>query len=93
MIFNINFTNVAILNEELGLGVMLIFNKEQLPYFTQWKSMASGDYVIGLEPGNCHVEGREAEQKRKTLRILAPFEKINFYLDIIILDKKKNIWI
>ena len=88
-----NKTHVAIINEELELGIMLRFNKEQLPCFAQWKSMASGDYVIGLEPSNCHVEGRGAEKKRKTLRMLAPFEKVNFDLEIVILDKKKNIWI
>ena len=41
---------------------------------TEWKSPASGDYVVGLEPGNCHVEGAAAERARGTLRMLKPME-------------------
>ncbi len=28
----------------------IYFDQKEFPYFTQWKSMASGDYVLGLEP-------------------------------------------
>ncbi len=28
----------------------MTFEKENLPYLVQWKSMASGDYVLGVEP-------------------------------------------
>lgn len=86
-------TTATIVNDTLGIGVQLRFNKKQFPYFTQWKSMASGDYVVGLEPGNCHVEGRVEERKQGTLKTLASFETAVFDIDIIILDRGKQIWI
>lgn len=57
-----------LVNEKLGLAFSLTFNKKTLPYFCQWKSMQSGDYVIGLEPATCPLNAKE-----KT--ILKPFEK------------------
>lgn len=30
--------------------VSISFDQKEFPYFTEWKSMASGDYVLGLEP-------------------------------------------
>ena len=41
---------------------------------TQWKSSASGNYVVGLEPGNCWVEGIARERERGTLQFLEPGE-------------------
>lgn len=59
---------------------LLEFNKEELPFFTQWKSMASGDYALGLEPGNCHVEGQLKEKGNGTLEYLQPFQKKEVHL-------------
>jgi len=33
-----------------NLKVSISFDQKEFPYFTEWKSMASGDYVLGLEP-------------------------------------------
>ncbi|MGB5824506.1 MAG: aldose 1-epimerase family protein [Proteocatella sp.] len=60
----------------------LDFKKTQLPYFTQWKSMASGDYVMGLEPGNCHVEGMLKEKEKLTLEYLPSMKSKNIDLKI-----------
>ncbi len=60
----------------------LEFNKKELPFFTQWKSMASGDYALGLEPGNCHVEGQLKEKERGTLEYIKPFQKKEVHLSI-----------
>lgn len=57
-----------LVNEKLGLAFSLTYNKKNLPYFCQWKSLASGDYVLGLEPASCALNAKE-----KT--ILKPFEK------------------
>lgn len=53
-------TCVALVNEEAGLGVALRFDLGALPNFTQWKMMGEGEYVMGLEPCNCLVEGHVA---------------------------------
>ena len=37
--------------------------------------MGEAEYVIGLEPGNCHPEGRQKEKEIfKTLQYLKPGE-------------------
>jgi hypothetical protein len=36
--------------------------------------MASGDYVLGLEPTNCYIMGRQEERRNGTLPVLGAFE-------------------
>lgn len=57
-----------------GHALWINYRTDELPVLTEWKSAASGDYVVGLEPGNCHVEGAAAERARGTLQILKPME-------------------
>ena len=79
-------TFAAVINEKLGLGIQLSFYKKNLPYFMQWKSLASGDYVIGLEPANSSVYGRKYHEERGDLHTIAPFEKEVRQLTITILE-------
>ena len=65
-----------------GHALWVSYDTRELPVLTQWKSRAAGDYVVGLEPGNCHVEGIAAEQRRGTLQTLAPGEKKQVTLTI-----------
>jgi hypothetical protein len=44
--------------------------------------MASGDYVLGLEPSNCYVMERSAERANGTLKVIGPFEKINMSMKL-----------
>lgn len=41
---------ISLINAELGKTFTLSYSKDTLPCFVQWKSMASGDYALGLEP-------------------------------------------
>lgn len=66
-------TFAAIVNPELGIGVKIEYNVRELPYFMQWKSIASGDYVIGLEPANSSVYGRVYHTKEHDLHTIEPF--------------------
>ena len=68
-------TFAAIVNDTLGFGVKIDFNKKQLPYFMEWKSVASGDYTIGLEPSNSSVYGRKYHEDQNSLHTLMPGEK------------------
>jgi len=65
-------TFAAIVNPDLRLGMKICFNKNDLPYFMQWKSIASGDYVIGLEPANSSVFGRVYHEEKGDLHTLGP---------------------
>lgn len=78
-------TFCALKNSKLGLALKLSFNKRELPFFTQWKSIASGDYVLGMEPSNCHVEGMDNERERGTLCVLKAGETRSYTVTIDVL--------
>lgn len=55
---------------------MTITWSDTLPILSHWRSMASGDYVCGLEPSNTYIMGRAEERKNGTLPVLQPFESV-----------------
>lgn len=76
---------VAIVNnrtsQDDGFGVYVKYNKNQLPRFTQWKQMGEQDYVVGLEPCNCGVEGSDVDASQGLLHRLQPGESKTFDLE------------
>jgi hypothetical protein len=75
---------VAVVNEHLkdGLfGVYVKYNRNELPRFAQWKMMGEQDYVVGLEPCNCGVEGREVDEQLDLLHTLRPGQSQSFHLE------------
>jgi len=84
-------TFCALKNSKLGLALKLSFNQSELPFLTQWKSIASGDYVLGMEPGNCHVEGMEKERERGTLFVLKAGETRAYTITLDILSGKDEL--
>lgn len=79
----------AIYSRRLGCGLAIRFDAKQLPYFTQWKMMGVRDYVMGLEPGNCHPDGRAAMRREGALTFLKPGEEREYEVCIEILENKK----
>lgn len=71
----------AIVNEEIG-AKMTISWSDTLPVLAHWRSMASGDYVCGLEPSNTYIMGRKFERENGTLPVLKPFETVNTQVNI-----------
>ena len=72
---------ISVLNKKLGMELEIAYRKAELPFFTQWKMMGKGEYVMGLEPSNCHPEGQIAEaEKFNSLRILEPGESLETYV-------------
>lgn len=63
-------------NEELGISMTISWSGDTLPILSQWRSMASGDYVLGLEPTNCYIMGRHDERENGTLPVLKAFETV-----------------
>lgn len=64
-----------------GFGVYVKYNKKQLPRFTEWKQMGEQDYVVGFEPCNCGVEGRQVDEKLGLLDTIRPGERKHFHLE------------
>lgn len=87
--------NVALVNRKFdndkGIGVYLSYHKKEMPYYTQWKMMGKGEYVVGMEPGNCIPEGRTSARKRGALKTLQPGEKQKFHLEIGVLPSNNEI--
>jgi len=69
-------------NAGRGLSVTVRYALAHYPYLVEWKMMGEGAYVVGLEPANCHVEGRCNERQRGTLQTLAPQETRIYRLEI-----------
>jgi len=65
----------ALVNESEHIRMDLSWS-DSLPILAHWRSMASGDYVCGLEPTNCYIMGRKAERENGTLPVLKPFETV-----------------
>ena len=80
-----NQSFAALVNDELGFGVRLDFDRNVQPYFMEWMSMKTGDYVIGLEPSNSMVYGRKYHEAEGTMHKIAPFAKETYHLSFTIL--------
>lgn len=63
-------------NESINTKMTMTWSGDTLPIFAQWRSMASGDYVLGLEPTNSYIMGRSEERKNGTLPVIKAFETI-----------------
>ena len=57
---------VKLHNRDLGIAMTMTFDTAELPFFTQWKLMQAGEYVMGLEPG---------EKAEQTIKISITEEK------------------
>lgn len=67
---------VSVLNEKTGKKFTLAYSAQTLPYFVEWKSEASGDYALGLEPCTTELDDRF------TYKTLKSREEVNFKLDL-----------
>ncbi|UCH34489.1 MAG: aldose 1-epimerase family protein, partial [Armatimonadota bacterium] len=85
----------ALINEGFagghGFGFYVTYRADQLPRFTEWKMMGQVDYVVGMEPANCLVEGRARERERGTLQFLEPGERREYEAEIGVLDNAEAI--
>lgn len=67
-------TFAGLWNPDVGdgtpLGIIMRWNRRELPRFTQWKMPAQGVYVCGLEPGTVTPLGRGALRERGELPFL-----------------------
>jgi len=82
---------ILVVNREENTGLKLEFSKKYLPHFMEWKSTASGDYVIGFEPANSLAYGRPYHEKEHTMHYLEPFRSEKNVLKFTFLDGKKEI--
>ncbi|MGI5878743.1 MAG: DUF4432 family protein [Christensenellales bacterium] len=48
--------HAQLVRESLGIGMRLSWQTDTLPHMIEWKSMQSGDYVLGLEPATLRFD-------------------------------------
>ena len=77
----------SIYNPDINKGLTISFDKDVLDHFTQWKMMGYRDYVLGLEPGNCHPDGRDVMRKEGKLKFLQPGETITYEVTVSLYQK------
>jgi hypothetical protein len=66
--------SAVVINEKIGKSFRLTYSGDTLPCFVEWKSMASGDYALGLEPCTTELDDRFvyktiAAQEKKVFKI------------------------
>lgn len=71
---------VTLKNTALGKQFTLEWSQDTLPNFVEWKSMASGDYALGLEPSTTELDGRFAYRR------LPAGEAVKLLLRLSVLD-------
>ena len=76
----------AIFNRDIHKGLKISFDKDKLDYFVEWKMMGEHDYVLGMEPGNCHPDGRDKMRADGRLKFIRPGEEITYSVQITMID-------
>ncbi len=71
--------HVNLKNVEIKKGAEIIYDRKQLPQLVQWKSMASGDYALGIELATAKVG---IEKEENIYIVLKPDEKKSFGVNI-----------
>ncbi len=80
------FARVKLLNDSLKLGVELSYQKEQLPFFNEWKMLNTKEYVVGLEPCTALPQGTQKAKETGSIVTLQPGESRVFEITYKILD-------
>lgn len=52
--------------------------------------MGAGDYVLGLEPGNCHPDGRRKMREEGKLTILPPGGRAEYQVEICLFSRPEE---
>ena len=78
---------MRLVNPRLKLSLTVRFGKATLPLLMEWKQMGQGEYVLGLEPGNCVPEGRPANAEKGLLKQLAPGETVHNRVELILTEE------
>ena len=73
-------TGYSIKNPKKNIGVDVSFSAKVLPKFCQWQLFASGQYVMGLEPLCCEMDGPLVGEKKSPVPVLNPGEQREYKL-------------
>lgn len=78
-------------NRKLKFALVLTFEKQQLPWLTNWQHWGAGEYVTALEPGTNPPIGQGTARKKNELIQIAPGESKIYELEISVLNDQEQI--
>ena len=81
------WASAGIYNEKEHLGLKILYDKQNLDHFVQWKMLAKGTYVMGLEPCNATINGMADARANGTLKTILPGEKKHLHLKLSIFEE------
>lgn len=79
---------VSVSNGDIKKKLSIVYDTDELKYFTQWKMMGEYEYVLGLEPGNCLPDGRDVMRKNNMLCFLKPDETKTHHIKFEFAEEK-----
>ena len=77
---------VALVNDTIGLGLMVETAKTELPCHYQWQSFHAGQYAMGIEPSTNHILGKQFAKERDELIWLEHDEHRGYTVRFSVLD-------
>ena len=81
---------VGIFGPLVNKGVVMSYDKTELPLFTEWQMFGKTDYVLGLEPGNCTPDGRDVLRRNGTLKFIEAGESKRTAVKFAFTDDKTD---
>lgn len=77
---------IALIDDRRQLGAVLRYDPRQLPKLAQWKCLREAEYVLGIEPGNCHPTSRVEHRRLGELEHLQPGERKVVEIEFSVLE-------
>ena len=77
---------VALVNDALGIGLMVETSKAEFPCQLQWQNLQEGLYTLGIEPSTNHVLGKPFATERNELIWLEHAEERSYTMRLAVLD-------
>ncbi|MBG1232357.1 aldose 1-epimerase family protein [Aestuariivirga litoralis] len=84
-------TPVAVVNDALGIGMLIETQKSQLPCSYQWQNFQSGHYVMAVEPSTHHAKGNLFARGRDEMIWLKAGEQRTYDTRFMVLDGAADI--
>ncbi|MEG3164770.1 aldose 1-epimerase family protein [Sphingomonas sp. PB2P19] len=77
---------VALVNDALGIGLLVETRKDQFPAQYEWQALQAGQYALGIEPSTNHVLGKGFARERDELIWLEHGEDRHYDTVFTVLD-------
>lgn len=81
----------GLFNPKLELGVMIRFQKKQLPWLNNWLHFGKGEYVVGVEPATNPVIGQSKAREQKQLIMIAPGQTLKYDVELEVLNNRDGL--